>query len=194
MTNIRIGQSADHGFDQPLGLLSDCHRRVEHFLSVLSEVARSEAGRPITANGRNALEGALQYFATAGPRHTADEEESLFPRLTTAAPEQSNPIANILHSLEADHRTAERLHAEVDVLAHRWIEAETLSTGDASALRSALDSLSDIYRRHIEIEDRDVFPAAARALDADLLERIGREMAARRNVDYLPPPDLRRGR
>ena len=31
---IQIGQGADHSFDEPLGLLSDCHRRIEQFLGV----------------------------------------------------------------------------------------------------------------------------------------------------------------
>ena len=29
---VKIGQPVDHGFDAPLGLLSDCHRRIEKFL------------------------------------------------------------------------------------------------------------------------------------------------------------------
>ena len=36
---LKIGGPPEHGFDQPLGLLSDCHRRIEHFLFVLSTIA-----------------------------------------------------------------------------------------------------------------------------------------------------------
>ena len=43
---IQIGQRADHGFDEPLGLLSDCHRRIEHFLRVLSTISADAAGFP----------------------------------------------------------------------------------------------------------------------------------------------------
>src|SRR5690606_12809991 len=77
---IRIGQGTDHGFDQPLGLLSDCHRRIERFLGLLVAVTRTRKGGPLPSADRQALERALEYFATAGPRHSADEEESLFPR------------------------------------------------------------------------------------------------------------------
>lgn len=35
----QIGQRVDHDFDEPLGLLSDCHRRIEHFLRALVTVA-----------------------------------------------------------------------------------------------------------------------------------------------------------
>ncbi|MGH8639190.1 MAG: hemerythrin domain-containing protein, partial [Burkholderiales bacterium] len=78
---IKIGQRVDHSFDEPLGLLSDCHRRIEHFLRVLATVAADAAGGPLTAEYRSALDGALRYFAVAAPKHTADEEVSLFPRL-----------------------------------------------------------------------------------------------------------------
>ena len=40
---VRIGGRPEHGFDEPLGLLSDCHRRIERFLGVLAAVARGEA-------------------------------------------------------------------------------------------------------------------------------------------------------
>jgi hemerythrin-like domain-containing protein len=39
-----------------------------------------------------------------------------------------------------------------------------------------------MYRRHIEVEDREVFPVAARVLPKQEQEAIAREMAARRNV------------
>ena len=34
---LQIGAAPDHDFDEPLGLLSDCHRRIEHFLDILIE-------------------------------------------------------------------------------------------------------------------------------------------------------------
>ena len=43
---VRIGQPADHGFDERLGLLSDCHRRIEQFLGLLSTVAGGRRGGP----------------------------------------------------------------------------------------------------------------------------------------------------
>jgi hypothetical protein len=69
---IQIGHGPDHDFDQPLGLLSDCHRRIEHFLRVLVAVDDRAAGGPLAADHRRALEGALRYFEVAAPKHTAD--------------------------------------------------------------------------------------------------------------------------
>jgi hypothetical protein len=28
---IQIGAKPDNGFDDPIGMLKDCHRRIEHF-------------------------------------------------------------------------------------------------------------------------------------------------------------------
>jgi hypothetical protein len=67
-------------FGNPVGLLSDCHRRIESFLSMLLAVA-SHADGALDMELPNALETALKYFREAAPMHTADEEESLFPLL-----------------------------------------------------------------------------------------------------------------
>ena len=50
------------------------------FMNVLQQVAMA-ADRPLADDARNSLETALRYFREAAPKHTADEEESLFPRL-----------------------------------------------------------------------------------------------------------------
>ena len=36
---IPIGAKPDSGFDDPIGMLKDCHRRIEHFLNILCLVA-----------------------------------------------------------------------------------------------------------------------------------------------------------
>jgi hypothetical protein len=42
---LQIGAAPDHDFDEPLGLLSDSHRRIEHFLDILIETERHAAVR-----------------------------------------------------------------------------------------------------------------------------------------------------
>lgn len=74
---IQIGVKT-HSFSDPTGLLSDCHRRIEMFLSVLEAIA-AVIDRPASEETRQSLESALQYFDQAAPKHTADEEVSLFP-------------------------------------------------------------------------------------------------------------------
>ena len=186
---IRVGQRPDHGFDEPLGLLSDCHRRIERFLGVLVTIAGARRGRPLPAADRQALEHALEYFATAAPRHSADEEESLFPRLRASAAPEARAAMAAMDRLEAEHRAADEHHRVVDRLGRRWLEAGSLEEGAVALLLEHLVALERLYGAHIRLEDSELFPAAGRVLTGADLEAIGREMAARRNVPYQPPPE-----
>lgn len=179
---IQIGQRVGHGFDEPLGLLSDCHRRIEHFLRVLSMVTAEAAGGPLTPAFRSALEGAVRYFTNAAPKHTADEEVSLFPRLRQMNDPGLAQALATLDRLEQDHDAADADHAAVDELVRQWLANDHLSQTDVAQLRDRLARLESLYQQHIQVEDREVFPAAARALDRVQIEQIGSEMAARRQV------------
>ena len=177
---IQIGQKRESDFSQPLGLLSDCHRRIEHFLSVLVRICERARERSLDPDERTALENALAYFRNSAPTHTADEEESLFPRLRASNPAQA--ALDCLATLESDHVAANRDHATVDALARRWLSEGTLSAEQSQTLHETLERLSRTYARHIAIEDGELFPLAARALPAAQLEDVGREMAARRGL------------
>lgn len=179
---IHINRQPDHDFDEPLGLLSDCHRRIEHFLEVLIAVHAKAGGQALSASDRTALEGSLQYFRTAAPRHTADEEESLFPRLRESGDPVAAQALDAIDRLEHDHEEANAHHAAVDVLVRRWLDAGTLPAVDAAELGDRLSRLQSLYRQHIGVEDQELFPAAARVLDEEQIGQIGREMAARRGV------------
>ena len=179
---IQIGQAPGHDFDEPLGLLSDCHRRIEHFLGLLVVVANQAAGGELPAAHRGALEGAIRYFAVAAPKHTQDEEASLFPRLRgTSDPAAARALA-LLDGLERDHDEADEHHAAVDAIVRHWLDTGRLGDDRALELRDRLARLQDLYARHIAVEDRELFPAAARLLDAGEIRQIGQEMAARRNL------------
>ena len=78
---VLIGAKPESTFEDLIGLLGDCHRRIERFLSILVRVAAEVHGNPLSDEQRTAFQTALKYFREAAPKHTADEEESLFPRL-----------------------------------------------------------------------------------------------------------------
>jgi hemerythrin-like domain-containing protein len=177
---VQIGQKPESGFNNPLGLLSDCHRRIERFLDVLVRLCAKSAGDFMTPPKIIALEEALQYFREYAPKHTADEEESLFPRLRKASGGQA--ALKCMEKLESDHETAARDHGAVDVLGTGWIERGCLRDVELLEMKQALQRLSHLYARHIAIEDQQLFPLAARVLPAEALAEVGREMAARRGV------------
>jgi hemerythrin-like domain-containing protein len=174
---IQIGAKPDSGFDDPIGMLKDCHRRVERFLHILYVVARQARGRALTEEEVPAVQSALQYFQVAGKRHTADEEESLFPRLRAAS------VAGVfeeLDRLEADHQVANGLHEAVDNLYSMWIAADSLTAEDDNRLQSATDQLQRIYEEHIQVEERIVYRDASKILDKQSLTAIGEEFRVRR--------------
>jgi hemerythrin-like domain-containing protein len=174
---IQIGAKPDSGFDDPLGMLQDCHRRIERFLHILCTVATQASGRALNEEESAAVTSALHYFQEGGRRHNADEEESLFPRLRAAQPRDAQ--ANLAH-LEDDHRRTEQLHREVDVLFRKWIDASILNTSEQNSLLSDTAELQRIYTAHIELEESTVFPLAAQVLDHAAIDVIGSEFQARR--------------
>src|SRR5215471_10334822 len=147
---IKIGQRPDHDFNEPLGLLSDCHRRIEYFLDVLVQLSGS-AREPLTPEQWKDIERAADYFVRAAPRHTADEEESLFPRLRSTHDPRAAKALACLSQLERDHEMAQAHHRAVDMFCRRWLDHGFLSDSDRRNLRDRLAELQAIYKEHIAI-------------------------------------------
>jgi hemerythrin-like domain-containing protein len=178
---VQIGSKGQPGFDEPFELMMDCHRRIEHFLAILERVVDRSDDGPLAPAARSAVEAALRYFRHAAPKHTADEEESLLPRLRELDDPSAKQLLDEAEELEAEHRHAEKLHASVDGVFVEWIEAEGISPEKRSAMQRDLESLRSLYQRHIAFEDQELFPRAAAILTAKNHADIGREMAARRD-------------
>ena len=179
---VAIGAKRESDFTDPIGMLGDCHRRLERFLNVLVTLAAQEKGGPLTAERRTNLATSLHYFREAAPKHTSDEEESLFPRLRRVDPAGSEAILMRIEALEQDHECAGKAHDEVDRLGQLWLASGHLSPAEAYRLSAVLDQLARLYRGHIAIEDTEVFPFAAKALPASERGSLGAEMAARRGM------------
>ena len=175
---VQIG-ARSHAFTEPLGLLSDCHRRIEMFLGSLSAIAKL-SGQPLNDEGRRALDNALRYFREAAPKHTADEEVSLFPRLRQLQFDESESVFSRMDELENDHQWAESLHTEVDRLGKNYLSAGILQEKDAAEFLKAVEALADMYQRHIALEDESLFPLAAKILSKEDKLTIAKEMAQRR--------------
>lgn len=174
---VQIGAKPDSGFDDPLGMLEDCHRRIERFLHILCLVAEQASGRPLSEEESAAVTAALHYFQEGGRRHNADEEESVFPRLRAADLNRSQ--ADLAH-LEDDHRRTENLHQRVESLYRKWIDTSAFSGEEQQALLSATSVLQRIYKEHIHMEESIVFPRAAQVLDKAAIAAIGSEFQVRR--------------
>ena len=155
------------------------------FMRLLEGVAKV-IDSPPDEETRSALETALRYFHEAAPKHTADEEESLFPRLRQLrSPEVENAFSR-LDDLEGDHRWAEPLHAKVEELGRKYLVDARLSEAEVAEFRAAVAQLSAMYHRHIAVEDETLFPVAAKALSDGDKRAIAAEMAKRRAVPLVP--------
>jgi len=173
---IQIGARPDSGFDDPIGMLKDCHRRIESFLGILCIVVDRAQGRSLSNEEHDAIKAALQYFRTGGQRHTADEEESLFPRLRKS---KANSFEEI-NRLEDDHHEASDLHETVEGLYSIWIESGLLGLEATQQLLSQTARLKQLYSGHIQVEETIVFVRAAQVLDSQAIAAIGTEFRFRR--------------
>ena len=179
---IQIGAKPQADFGDPMGLLTDCHRRIERFLGVLQKSTQLDQTRPLVSPEREIVENALRYFSTSAPRHTQDEEESLFPRLRRSDSPSVQEALNRIAVLEIEHNEADLLHAEVDRLFRVWLGQSALTEGQSQSLSQALDRLGELYEGHIAIEEAAVFPCASAVLKADEKASMGNEMALRRGL------------
>ena len=179
---IAIGQKPESDFRNPLGLLSDCHRRIERFLDGLIAISEGAEGRRLSEEQSKDFEVGLRYFREAAPKHTLDEEESLFPRLRLKEGDEHQATFALLDSLHAEHAEAEVKHQLVDDLGRAWLANASLSLEDSRMLTSLLKDLRTTYENHIALEDNELFPQAGKVLDRSELEEIAQEMAARRGL------------
>jgi hemerythrin-like domain-containing protein len=166
-------------FADPLGLLVHCHAKIEAQLGALERATHLLRGGDAEAipAALGAVESAQAHFAGPGVKHTADEEESLFPRLRRHA--GPSELAT-LDELEAQHRVAERAHAELDAVVERVLRSARPSEPDVVELDRCVGALVSLYGPHILLENEAIFPAAARLLPPDEIVAVGQEMRARR--------------
>lgn len=183
MVGITIGQKPEHDYSDPIGMLSDCHRRLERFLDGMITIVNTARGAPLVEDQQKAMQAALRYFREAGPRHTADEEVSLFPRMRASDAAEVRDALSTLDSLDQDHKLVEPSHHEVETLVQRWISEGKLSKDAEDRLAELLENLRATYRRHIALEDNEVFRLAGKVLSPADLAAVGQEMADRRGVD-----------
>ncbi len=180
---VPMGSKGQADFTQPIDLLMDCHRRIENFLEVLKRVVDEYGGRELDQQARDALTTSLNYFRQAAPRHTEDEEQSLFPRMRKADDAQVRGVMAAMDRLESDHRKMEAAHARVDEVGLRWLADGQLDSDTHAEVRALLNEMAAGYAQHIRLEDEEVFVLASKVLDAETLTAVGEEMKQRRVDD-----------
>jgi len=150
------------GFANPLEFLCGSHREIERYLSSLIRI--TEESRDGRIRERETFVRVLRQLSGIAFGHTVDEEESLFPRLRCTGRTEGEGALRRLETLEEEHGCADKAHGEVDRLARHWLASGQVPPAEANRLTALLTGLADLYRRHIQVEESDVFPQAARSL------------------------------
>ena len=170
---IPLASAPAPGFDDPLGVLLACHRRMERQLVSLARLLRHLPEHHADQEARAAARAVLRYFDTAAPNHHADEEVSVFPRCLNAAPD----LTTTVRRLRKDHAALEQGWQEMRPL----LVAIAVGTSGYLPIQRTTQFCSR-YRDHIALEERGVLACAAQLLSRESLAAMGEEMAARRGV------------
>lgn len=166
------------GTEAPLEMLAACHGRVERQCSTLRRMVPHVAAHGADAQARSAAAAVMRYFDTSAAHHHEDEEVDLFPALLESmAGSDAVCIRELTDRLLREHREISVAWARVRATLER------IAAGESAALPGEdVEALATLYERHIEVEERELLPMAARLLGEDELARIGRAMRVRRGI------------
>ena len=164
--------------EAPLEMLAACHARIERQCATLRRLVPHLAAHGADAQARSAAESVLRYFDSAAKHHHDDEEKDLFPALLESmAGSDAVCLRDLTDALRAEHRALDAAWQRVRA------SLVQVAAGTSTQLPSEdVEGLVDGYARHLEREDQELLPMAARLLNDDELAQIGRAMRERRGI------------
>ena len=112
--------------------------------------------------------------------HHTGEDAMLWPKLL----ERATPDAALVHRMEAQH---EEVHARLEILRSalaRWeVEARPAVTEEVAA---GIEALGSVVLAHLDEEEREILPLAARHLSEAEWEAVGQHGMAHMERSQLP--------
>lgn len=169
------------GFDAPLEMLAACHQRIRRQCDTLRRLLPHVQRHGTDTQAREAAQAVMRYFDRAAVNHHADEEQDLFPALVEAmAGSDAVCLRELVNTLTRQHRE----------LAVRWQALREallgVATGDGAALAPQLvEDFVCAYTQHLQREENELLPMAARLIDDAKLQQIGRAMRLRRGIEHI---------
>jgi hemerythrin-like domain-containing protein len=171
------------GFDEPFELLAGCHDRVRRSLTLLTRLVEHLLQHGVDADARSAATDVLRYFDIAAPQHHLDEELHVLPVLEAAG---DGALLAAVRRLRNDHEAMARQWQALRVsLAKLRDGGNNWSAMAQHELASQVRGFVDLHAEHLPLEERLVFPAARRMLEAGgaaALQAMGHEMSQRRQA------------
>ncbi|MEZ5344222.1 MAG: hemerythrin domain-containing protein [Pyrinomonadaceae bacterium] len=169
-------------FTKPLDVLFQCHSRIAANLESIrraSETLRKSDECDFN-EVFNSFDTVLTHFSTAGVKHTQDEEDSLFPRMREYNDTVVSDVFEVIGQLEMQHKRAGSIEASLGKMIIDLALADSPDKNKLELVCDLSESLYDLYRPHIQMENEYVFPSAAKILTKEELLSVGREMYQRR--------------
>ncbi|MDX2503695.1 MAG: hemerythrin domain-containing protein [Gammaproteobacteria bacterium] len=177
-------QNDSAAFERPLDLLSSCHEKILHFSSALLKLSTTLKCEGWSGNLVTSAEQISRYFNIAGPEHHKDEEMHLFPAIIALDPEFTKPetaeLVQLINRLIKEH-------VESDVL---WASLNSMlqeKTEDFANLYRLAGQFEAEMRRHVIIENEQIFPFAKAHISATEFKKMGAAIAQRRGIKQLKP-------
>lgn len=160
--------------DEPLEILEACHGRIESQLVTLERLLAHLPQYGADSQAQQAAAAVIRYFDSAGRHHHEDEETDLFPRLRHRLARDADSLLAVLHDEHAQMERAWPLLRSVlqEIAAGKGDRLDGEQVRDYAAL----------YRRHIERENRELLPLAAKVLAAHDIVELSAAMTARRST------------
>jgi hemerythrin-like domain-containing protein len=162
------------------------HRALEAMLLTMPLLVEQRRRRGAPANF-TMLRAMLCYIAEYPERlHHPKEEAHLFPALRLARPN----LADVIDRLSAQHAQGE---ARLDRLERTLTAWEYLGDSRRDEFRRALDEYVRFYLAHMQAEERELLPAARRALSQEQWREIARGFSESRDpfAGAQPEPEFR---
>lgn len=169
--------AAAAGYDDPLGLLGACHRRIEAKCGLLQKLAVHLRQHGCDDDAVLAAAQVRKYFNSAARHHHDDEETDLFPLLVGLDAGSGALIAR----LQGEHRRMEDAWRRLDTVLE-GVEGQTATQLPAGLV----EEFVELYGRHIAVEDCELLPKARMLLGAPQIAALAAGMAGRRGVVLRP--------
>jgi iron-sulfur cluster repair protein YtfE (RIC family) len=148
---VRIGTKKEPG--DLVDALIECHGRIKTFAALARRLGE---GAGLGAEEvREAAARVRRYFSDALPRHVADEDLSILPRLRG----RDRAVDQALDRMHREHREHERpLASLLDCCARLEADPAALASLGPDLAETA-EALERAFLSHLDSEERVVFPA-----------------------------------
>src|SRR6266536_1922885 len=162
----------------PLDMLSRVHSEALQCCATLRRLVSYLAETGCDQQARHAAERVLRCFGVSALQDFRDEEIDLFPALLESmAGSDAVCLRELTSGMAQQHRTLERM----------WERLREPLAAVASGQRASLDgddveAFVSLYHSHIEREQAELLPMAARLLTDAALEQVWTSMRKRHGV------------